>query len=89
MRREVREVLSALEKLALNYDRKSQEASNSTHTNHTLGSQLAVKNVSTWATLYTHSIHLLTAEENVKQGYMDTFTPTNRTKCVCVCVRRC
>ncbi|XP_017336811.1 kinesin heavy chain isoform X2 [Ictalurus punctatus] len=44
MRREVREVLSALEELALNYDRKSQEASNSTHTNHTLGSQLAVKN---------------------------------------------
>lgn len=83
MRREVREVLSALEELALNYDRKSQEASNSTHTNHTLGSQLAVKNVSTWATLYTHSIHLLTAEENVKQGYMDTLLPlTGQSVCV-------
>ncbi|XP_053493412.1 kinesin heavy chain-like [Ictalurus furcatus] len=44
VRREVREVLSALEELALNYDRKSQEASNSTLTNHTLSSQLAVKN---------------------------------------------
>ncbi|KAF4080165.1 hypothetical protein AMELA_G00167370 [Ameiurus melas] len=44
IRREVREVLSALEELALNYDRKSQEASNSTHSNHSLSSQLSVKN---------------------------------------------
>ncbi|KAB5584545.1 hypothetical protein PHYPO_G00108810 [Pangasianodon hypophthalmus] len=44
MRGEVREVLSALEELALNYNQKSQEASNSTHTNRTLSEQLAMKN---------------------------------------------
>ncbi|XP_053354632.1 kinesin heavy chain-like isoform X1 [Clarias gariepinus] len=44
MRGEVKEVLSALEELALNCDRKSQQASNAKCTNHTLSEQLAVKN---------------------------------------------
>lgn len=57
MRGEVKEVLSALEELALNYDQKSQEASNSTQTNRTLGEQLTMKNVSTRANLYTLCIN--------------------------------
>ncbi|XP_062853843.1 kinesin heavy chain-like [Trichomycterus rosablanca] len=44
MRVEVREVLTALEELALNHDQKSQEASNCTLTNQTLTEQLVVKN---------------------------------------------
>ncbi|KAF5898723.1 kinesin heavy chain-like, partial [Clarias magur] len=44
MRGEVKEVLSALEELALNCDRKSQKASNTACTNLTLSEQLAVKN---------------------------------------------
>ncbi|XP_072539623.1 kinesin heavy chain-like isoform X2 [Salminus brasiliensis] len=43
LRGEVREVLSALEELALNYDQKTQEASACAHTNHTLTQQLALK----------------------------------------------
>ncbi|XP_046715714.1 kinesin heavy chain-like isoform X2 [Silurus meridionalis] len=44
MTTDVGEVLSALEELALNYDKKSEAASKSTHTNHVLGEQLAMKN---------------------------------------------
>ncbi|KAI5613653.1 kinesin heavy chain, partial [Silurus asotus] len=44
MTTDVGEVLSALEELALNYDKKSEAATKSTHTNHVLGEQLAMKN---------------------------------------------
>lgn len=47
MRGEVREVLSALDELALNYDRKSQGASKVTETNRMLSEQISVRNVST------------------------------------------
>ncbi|XP_066519294.1 kinesin heavy chain-like isoform X2 [Hoplias malabaricus] len=43
LRLEVREVLSALEELALNYEQKSQEASTCAHTNDTLTQQLMLK----------------------------------------------
>ncbi|KAI4874569.1 hypothetical protein NFI96_010206 [Prochilodus magdalenae] len=43
LRREVRDVLSALEELAHNYDQKSQEASACTHANHALTQQLTLK----------------------------------------------
>ncbi|XP_036425405.1 kinesin heavy chain-like [Colossoma macropomum] len=44
LRGEVREVLSALEELALNHDQKCQEASACTLANHTLTQQLTLKN---------------------------------------------
>ncbi|KAL7890758.1 hypothetical protein AOLI_G00002340 [Acnodon oligacanthus] len=44
LRGEVREVLSALEELAVNYDQKCQEASACTLANHTITQQLTLKN---------------------------------------------